>query len=74
MRNHLLNGLNGYKPYGDYPTKEPQEVTIGTDAGKVVINVGEGTLLFDPQQARLLGLAIVEEAEQCMKRTPRIQK
>ena len=65
---------SGLKPYGDYPTSEPREVVVGSDGGKVVITVGEGTLVFEPDDALALGKGIVEEATRCKNRVSPLRK
>jgi hypothetical protein len=50
------------------PTEEPSQVSVGEDAGHVVIVVGEGTLVFSAEEAKQLGEEIVRIASICLKR------
>jgi hypothetical protein len=59
---------HGFQPLEGYPMQEPQEVVVGMDAGHVIITIGEGTLLFTPDQALDLGNEIVRCAGRCAKR------
>jgi hypothetical protein len=58
----------GFRPFPDSPTTEPSEVVLGMDAGKVKMEIGEGLLLFDPDQAEEMGKELIRLAHRCKSR------